>query len=57
MPEIPDDAYAMLGHNGQVVLIVPSLDLVVVRMGCSSGYQCKEVLDFMSLVLEALSKG
>jgi CubicO group peptidase (beta-lactamase class C family) len=32
-PPMPDDAYYMLGYNDQVVAIVPSRDLVVVRLG------------------------
>jgi CubicO group peptidase (beta-lactamase class C family) len=32
-PPMPDDAYYMLGHAQQVVAIVPSRDLVIVRLG------------------------
>ncbi|MGH6735573.1 MAG: serine hydrolase domain-containing protein [Methyloceanibacter sp.] len=32
-PPMPDDAYYMLGYNGQVVAIVPSRDLIIVRLG------------------------
>lgn len=32
-PDVPDDAYAARGHWGQSVTMIPSLDLVVVRMG------------------------
>ncbi len=32
-PPMPDDAYYMLGHDEQIVAIVPSRDLVVVRLG------------------------
>jgi CubicO group peptidase (beta-lactamase class C family) len=30
-PDVPEDAYAMRGHWGQSVTIIPSLDMVVVR--------------------------
>ncbi|MEM8575602.1 MAG: serine hydrolase [Pseudomonadota bacterium] len=36
-PPMPHDAYYMLGHNGQVVAVVPSKDLVVVRLGHTLG--------------------
>ena len=36
-PELPADAYWMSGHDGQRVYVVPSADLVVVRMGFSPG--------------------
>ena len=32
-PPMPDDAYYMLGYNGQVAAMVPSRDLVIVRLG------------------------
>jgi CubicO group peptidase (beta-lactamase class C family) len=32
-PPMPDDAYYMLGHDQQIVAIVPSRDLVIVRLG------------------------
>ena len=31
-PDVPEDAFAMRGHWSQSVTIIPSLDLVVVRM-------------------------
>ncbi len=33
MPDVPQDAFMALGHWGQSCTMVPSLDLVVVRMG------------------------
>ena len=32
-PPMPDDAYYMLGYEGQVAAMVPSRDLVIVRLG------------------------
>ena len=32
-PGMPEDAYAFQGHYGQYVIVIPSLELVVVRMG------------------------
>jgi hypothetical protein len=31
--ELPDDTFAALGHDGQYIYVIPSLDLVVVRNG------------------------
>lgn len=33
MPNVPDDAYAALGKDGQILLVVPSMNLTMVRMG------------------------
>jgi CubicO group peptidase (beta-lactamase class C family) len=30
---MPDDAFYMLGHTGQVVAMIPSRNLVIVRLG------------------------
>ena len=37
IPDVPDDAYLMAGHEGQYVLIVPDKRLVVVRTGMTRG--------------------
>jgi CubicO group peptidase (beta-lactamase class C family) len=37
MPTLPEDAYWMAGAGGQRVVIVPGLDLVIVRMGHLAG--------------------
>jgi CubicO group peptidase (beta-lactamase class C family) len=35
MWDAPEDTYCCLGHNGQIVAVVPSKDLVIVRLGLS----------------------
>ncbi|MEO0882597.1 MAG: serine hydrolase [Pseudomonadota bacterium] len=36
-PNLPEDAYYMSGYQGQVVLVVPSEDLVIARFGFTPG--------------------
>lgn len=35
--KLPDDAYMMMGNRKQVVMIIPSKELVIVRLGWTSG--------------------
>ena len=37
-PSLPADAYAMQGSRGQVVMVLPGLDAVVVRLGWCPDY-------------------
>lgn len=37
LPALPETAYYMSGHEGQFTLIVPSADLVIVRLGQTRG--------------------
>lgn len=36
-PEIPEDAYMMMGNRKQIVMIIPSANMVIVRLGWTSG--------------------
>ncbi|MGQ3123128.1 serine hydrolase domain-containing protein [Variovorax sp.] len=53
---VPTSAYYMLGADGQVVLIVPSHDLVVVRIGHSKGAPAygRPLNDALKLLMEAI---
>lgn len=42
-PQLPSDAYWMSGHDGQRVYVVPSADIVVVRMGFSPGVEAEDL--------------
>ena len=54
-PKLPSDAFAMQGNRGQVVLMIPSLELVIVRLGWSpSWYSLEDSLN--PLVEEAKNK-
>lgn len=54
-PDLPADTYAMNGHQGQHVFIVPSRDAVVVRVGLSEFGNWK-MEEFVARALAALPK-
>jgi len=49
-PDVPLDMYAMEGYQGQMVFIIPSKDLVVVRMGLTE----EPVIDFNKMLKEII---
>jgi CubicO group peptidase (beta-lactamase class C family) len=55
---IPKDAYMMLGAGGQSVTIIPSHDLVIVRLGHFKGQQAggKALNKAYALLMEAIPK-
>lgn len=53
--DLPDDAFWMLGHDGQSVAIIPSRKLVVVRLGLTpskSGYRAQGLVAALVKTLE-----
>ena len=54
MDKVPQDAYWSAGFMGQVTLVIPSRDLVVVRMGPSPGGFYPYLNEVVGRVLQAL---
>ncbi len=53
-PNVPDDAYYASGFEGQQVVIIPSLDMVIVRLGCTADRTNWDLGKFLSLIVEAV---
>jgi CubicO group peptidase (beta-lactamase class C family) len=59
IPELPEDMFSANGHEGQYVMVIPSRDIVIVRLGLTRGPSSREILSFVADILDALpnSKG
>ncbi|MFN3967449.1 serine hydrolase domain-containing protein [Flavobacterium sp.] len=55
-PDVPRDLYHCSGYQGQMVFIIPSLDLVVVRMGLSEDFDSNAFLRDIILSLKKDNK-
>ena len=53
IPELPEDAFFMNGHDGQSVSVIPSEGLVVVRMGLTPSEQRYQVARLIDAVMKA----
>jgi len=54
-PDAPRDAYYMSGFQGQFVVIIPSQDLVIVRMGFATGPSAGAMNDLIAGVISAVN--
>ena len=52
--EVPEDAYFAMGHDGQFIAIIPSRELVVVRLGLSRSVETRDHGDFLAGILAAM---
>jgi len=53
---VPEDAYMSSGHMGQYTMVIPSRDLVVVRMGPSPGGSQEYMSQLVAKILEGLPR-
>ncbi|WND02985.1 serine hydrolase [Temperatibacter marinus] len=55
MDGVPEDAYGAQGHYGQYVIIIPSLDMVIVRLGVTFPPERFDLHSLVKDVTEAVS--
>jgi CubicO group peptidase (beta-lactamase class C family) len=55
-PRLPEDAYFAAGHEGKKVAIIPSRNLVVVRLGLSRSNETWDYEDFMADICAAIKQ-
>ena len=55
-PTLPTDLYYLSGFNGQVVAVIPSRDVVIVRMGVSHDEFSWPKEEFLRQVLDSIVK-
>ncbi|MFH1805002.1 MAG: serine hydrolase [Pseudomonadota bacterium] len=53
-PQIPDDTYFALGHDGQSLTVIPSKDLVIVRLGLTRNRESFVLRDFVAGIAAAV---
>ena len=55
-PEVPEDAYYASGFEGQQVVIIPSMDLVVVRLGLTSDRNNWDIGKFLTPIVKGIKQ-
>ena len=51
---VPEDAFMAAGHMGQYTMVIPSRDMVVVRLGPSPGGTQKYFSELVSRILRGI---
>lgn len=54
-PDLPDDLYYASGHDGQIVAVIPSRKVVVVRLGLTRDEEAWDEGQFIAGVLSAIA--
>jgi len=58
--DLPEDAYWMLGHDGQTVTVIPSRELIVVRLGRTPsrlGYKPQRMAEALARAFDEQAAG
>ena len=55
IPNAPEDMFAAKGHYGQYVVIIPSMDLVIVRLGQTYNKKAFDIDKFIEEIITSLS--
>lgn len=55
-PDVPRDMFYCSGYQGQMVAIIPSLDMVIVRMGVREGDKSFDFNGFLKGVISSIKK-
>lgn len=53
--DLPDDAFMAMGHNGQMVMIIPSRNAVIVRLGWTPEGQVFDFNRYLTPIVAALT--
>ncbi|KFF07276.1 serine hydrolase domain-containing protein [Flavobacterium reichenbachii] len=55
-PDVPRDMFYCSGYQGQMVAIIPSLDMVIVRMGVREGDNRFDFNEFLKEIIDSVKK-